>query len=104
MQTITKSTILQTLADHRSEIRNFGVRQIGLFGSFVRSEEKPESDIDLFVEFEPEMNTFDNFMALCFFLDELFEGRKVDVVTNKGVSPYIAPHILNEVEYASFAG
>ena len=41
MKPITKSTILQTLARHRSELRSYGVRQIGLLGSFVRSEENP---------------------------------------------------------------
>ncbi|MBI5915923.1 MAG: nucleotidyltransferase family protein [Bacteroidetes bacterium] len=103
MQTITKSTILQTLAQHRSEIRGFGVKQIGLFGSFVRREERAESDIDLYVEFEPAMETFDNFMGLCFLLDELFEGRKVEVVTENGLSQYIGPKILKEVEYVAIA-
>ncbi len=104
MKNITKSTILQTLSRHRAELKSYGVKQIGLFGSFVRKEERKESDIDIYVEFEPEMETFDNFMGLCLMLDDLFEGRKVEVVTENGLSKYIGPKILKEVEYVSIAG
>jgi predicted nucleotidyltransferase len=92
-----KETILDTL--RHLPLHFFGVRRIGLFGSFAHGTQHSDSDIDLLVEFEPEKKTFDNFMNLAFCLeDEL--GRKVELVTPESLSPYIGPHILQEVEYA----
>jgi predicted nucleotidyltransferase len=56
--------------------------------------------VDLLVDFIPEQKTFDNFMELSFFLEELL-GRKVELVTPQSLSKFIAPHILNEVENVS---
>ena len=76
------------------------MERIGLFGSFVRGQQRPESDIDLLVKFEPGKKTFDFFMELSFFLDDLLQHR-VELVTTESLSPYIDPHILKEVEYAA---
>ncbi|WP_211321579.1 nucleotidyltransferase family protein [Pedobacter cryoconitis] len=57
-----------------------------------------DSDVDLLFEFAPEQKTYDNFMNLSFFLEDLL-GRKVEVVTPQSLSKYIAPHILNQTEY-----
>lgn len=59
----TKQEILQRIQAHREEIRALGVEGLGLFGSFVRGEQGPESDVDLLVRFRPQEKTFDNFMA-----------------------------------------
>ena len=58
------------------------------------------SDVDILVSFTPEKKTFDNFMHLGFFLEDLL-GRTVDLVTTESLSPHIGPHILSEVEYVS---
>ena len=47
----TKEKVLELIRLNRDKIRSYGVKRIGLFGSFVRGEQKPESDIDLLVEF-----------------------------------------------------
>jgi predicted nucleotidyltransferase len=96
----SKKEILTIINEHQKQIRGFGVRRCGVFGSFVRSRQTQESDIDVLVEFEPNQKTFDNFMRLAQFLEELF-GRKVDLITVESLSPYIGPHILQEVEYAA---
>jgi predicted nucleotidyltransferase len=83
-------------------ISNFGVKSIGLFGSFVRGEQTDSSDIDILMEFTPENHTFDNFMDVSFLLEETL-GRKVEVVTPEGLSPHLGPHILKEVERVSVA-
>jgi uncharacterized protein len=98
----TKQDILNVLDRNGSHLRRLGVKKIGLFGSFVRGEQRPESDIDLLVEFQPGRKTFDTFMELCFFLDEVMQ-RRVELVTVESLSPYIGPHILKEVEYADLA-
>ena len=98
----TKQDILTLLENNQSRLRAFGVKRIGLFGSFVRGEQRPNSDIDLLVEFVSGRKTFDNFMDLSFYLEDLFE-RRIQLVTMESLSPYIGPHILNEVEYVALA-
>ncbi|MCF8452743.1 MAG: nucleotidyltransferase family protein [Pedobacter sp.] len=100
---LEKQDILDELSNQRHQLANFGVEQIGLFGSFVRDEANQESDIDLLVNMSKNRKTFRNFMALNYYLEEIF-GRKVDLVTKQSLSPYIGPHILRTVEYASLAG
>jgi predicted nucleotidyltransferase len=86
------------LRSHEREIKErFAIRRIGLFGSFVRGEEKETSDVDILVEFEKP--TFRNFMNLAFFLEDLF-GRKVDLLTPEGISHRIRPYVEREVVWA----
>jgi predicted nucleotidyltransferase len=98
----TKEDIFQRIREHEETIRSLGVRRIGLFGSFVRGEQRPDSDVDLLVDFEPLEKTFDHFMELSFFLEEALQ-RRVELVTPESLSPYLRPDILAEVEYASLA-
>jgi predicted nucleotidyltransferase len=95
----TKTEVMALLQEHHEELRRFGVRRCGVFGSFVRGEAGQKSDVDILVEFDPEQKTFNHFMQLAFFLEDLL-GRPVDLVTVESLSPYIGPHILREVEYA----
>jgi predicted nucleotidyltransferase len=97
-----KEEVLNIIQHHQKEIRDLGVKRYGLFGSFVRGQTTEQSDIDILVEFEPGQKTFDNFIKLAFFLEDLL-GREVDLVTAESLSPYIGPHILKEVEYASIS-
>ena len=98
----TKDSIFQIILKNRERLTFHGVKNIGLFGSFVRGEQTSLSDVDMLVEFIPEKHTFDNFMEVAFLLEELF-GRKVEVVTLEALSPYIGPHILREVERVPIA-
>lgn len=87
--------ILELLKEHESEIKEkYSVAKIGVFGSYVRGEERTSSDIDILVEFDK--STLHNFMGLIFYLEELF-GKKVHLVTNNALSPYIRPTVENEV-------
>lgn len=96
----TKAQVLSLLHQHQLELQQFGVSRCGVFGSFVRDAIHEQSDVDILVVFDPEQKTFDNFMHLAFFLEDLF-GRDVDLVTVESLSPYIGPKILREVEYVS---
>lgn len=95
----TKHDILAMISENRARIRALGVKRLGLFGSFLRDQQTADSDVDLLVEFEPSQKTFDNFMELTFLLEALLQ-RRVELVTTEALSPYIGPHILEEVEYA----
>jgi uncharacterized protein len=94
---------MQALEILRSNIQiiktRFGVKAIGIFGSFSRNEEKNESDLDVLVDFEPGAKTFDNFIELKFYLEELFD-RQIDLVTVNALKPRLKSAILNETVYA----
>jgi predicted nucleotidyltransferase len=100
MSAQTKEFVLMLIRQHESDIKTFGVRRMGLFGSFVRDQQGKDSDIDILVEFEPGLKTFDNFIHLAFFLEDILK-RRVEIVTPDALSPYIGPHIMKEVEYVS---
>jgi uncharacterized protein len=95
---LTADGILGTLAEDRERIRSPGIRRIGVFGSFARGEEREESDIDILIEFEEGGRSFDTYMDLKFFLEDLF-GRRVDLVDRDAIKPALAPHILWSVRY-----
>jgi predicted nucleotidyltransferase len=95
-----KAELFSALRQHQARLKQFGVKRCGVFGSFVRGMQSDQSDVDILVEFEPGKKSFDNFMGLAFFLEET-TVRKVELVTPESLSPYIGPHILREVEYAS---
>jgi len=91
---------LALLREHEPELkRRFGVAKIGIFGSFIRGEERPESDVDVLVAFRREEETFDNYMDCKFYLEDLFR-RKVDLVMKGAIKKRLKPYILNEVVYA----
>jgi len=99
----TKAQVLALLRDSKPDLQRFGVSRCGVFGSFVRDTAiHDRSDVDILVAFEPDQKTFDNFIHLSFFLEELF-GRTVDLITVESLSPYIGPRILDEVEYVSLS-
>ncbi len=100
--TTSKDMILEVIRNNRRNIRAFGVRKLGLFGSFVRQEQNEKSDIDFLVEFEKDKKTFDNFIQLSFLLEDSL-NRRIELVTTESLSPYIGTHILEEVEYVTFS-
>ncbi len=95
----TKEYILTTIKNHKPELNKLGIKDIGLFGSYLKNEQSFNSDIDILVDFFPEKENFDNFMAIYDLLERLFENENVEIVTKNGLSPYIGPKILNEVIY-----
>lgn len=94
----TAGEILETLRQHRGELAEFGVRRIGLFGSYVRGEATPESDMDILVEMED--RTFRSYTKLWSFLESVF-GCEVDLVLSDTLKLRLRPYILGEVQYAS---
>jgi len=91
---------LAILRQHEPVLKQrFGIAKVGIFGSFARGEERPDSDIDILVTFQDGKKTFDNFMGTKFYLEDLF-GRKVDLVTDAALKPLIRDPILQDVVYA----
>lgn len=92
---MTKDEIKKILREHTEILEKYKVKSIALFGSYVRNEQQEDSDIDFLAEFEE--NTYDNYISLVYTLEDLFE-KNVNVVTLKGISPYISPYVLKEAE------
>ncbi len=99
---ITKQDVLMRLQEHASTIHAFGVQRIGLFGSFVRNDAGENSDVDLFVEFDPAYKNLKNLVGLSRSLHELL-GRKVELVTPESLNRFIGKYIVQEVEYVALA-
>jgi len=92
--------VISLLREHEPILRErFGVATIGIFGSFARAEERPDSDVDVLVTFRNGEETFNNYMDCKFYLEDLF-GRKVDLVMKDALKKRLKPHILDEVVYA----
>lgn len=87
-----------TLKNNKNKIDSFGVKRLGVFGSFIRGEQRDVSDVDILVEFEKKKKNYKNYLALSDYLEEVFK-RKVDLVTSESLSPYIGPYIKKEVIY-----
>jgi len=97
---LTSEEIMEKIEGNIENIKKYGVRRIGLFGSYVKNEQKSESDIDILVRFERGKKTFDNYMDLKFFLEDLFK-HKVDLVVVEAIKPDLEQYILESVKYAA---
>ena len=99
---LTCETILSLLESNIEEISKYGAKKVGLFGSYAQNKQKEGSDIDILVEFHKGQKTFDNYMELKFFLEDLF-GQKVDLVIIETIKPDLKPGIMGSVIYAKGA-
>ena len=93
---MTKEDINRLLFSNREILKKYRVKSISLFGSYVRNEQKEESDIDFLVDFQEGATLFD-FVELQDSLSELL-AKKVSIVSKRGLSKYIGPYILKEAE------
>lgn len=94
---LTRQEACARLAASEAEIRALGVARLSLFGSVARNEARPDSDVDLLVQFAPGAKTYGRFLALSELLEARLE-RRVELVTTESLSPYIGPRILAEAQ------
>ncbi|MEC4890188.1 MAG: nucleotidyltransferase family protein [Nitrospira sp.] len=92
-----REDVLSLIEQNQAALRKLGVRRLGLFGSCARGEATEESDLDFVVEFSD--TSFDLYMDLKSFLEELFQSR-VDLVTLRSIKPRLLPIIQRETVYA----
>lgn len=86
------------IAENKRGFYNFGVRRVGLFGSFARGQQSPASDVDLLVDFAPPKKTYRNFLGVADLAEKLLD-RKVEVLTSESVSQYLKPYIEKDIIY-----
>jgi len=90
--------INQIIKEHKPELEEkFKVKEIGVFGSYVKGEQNKRSDLDILVDFREPVGLFE-FMDLEEYLKNLL-GVKVDLVTREALKPRIGEYILREVVY-----
>lgn len=95
---ITKSEILTQLKELKPVLaKEYGVKEIGLFGSFADETATDNSDIDLLVELSKPIGW--KFFSLEIYLEKIFK-RKIDLVTKSAISERIKENILKQVSYA----
>jgi len=99
LKLLEKEDILTLLREYKNYFRErFGVREIGLFGSFAKGEQTKNSDIDILIEVEKGRMSLISYMKLKLFLEELL-GRKVDLVTKKSLKPELKENVLKDAIY-----
>lgn len=102
-KTLTKEEIIEKLRENMGILKKYGVRRIGLFGSYIRGEQKRDSDIDLVVEFDRELfgkdfkGLFDAFMGVSSYIERLFD-RKVDILTPDSIRTIRIKEVAEEIE------
>ena len=93
---MNRAMILDLLNQHRNEfLKRFGARHLALFGSAARDDLRVDSDIDVLVEFDGPA-TFDGYFDLKTYLEQLL-GRRVDLVTEKGLKPRARRHVEKDL-------
>ena len=97
---LNEEIILKTLNQNLSIVNQFNIEKIGLFGSYLRDEQTNDSDIDILVDFKKGEKSFDNYMELKFYLEDLF-GHKVDLVIADALKSDLKKVILESVTYAT---
>jgi len=95
-----KDDIKALISLHKSKISSYGVKSLGLFGSYAVGSNTGGSDIDLLVEFELGKKSFDNFINLAYFLEEVF-GKRVELVTPESLSQFFKSEIAGRTEYVA---
>ena len=93
---LNSKIIIEKIEENSRDIRKYGVKKIGLFGSFLRKKQRKESDVDIIVSFDN--ITFDNYIELKFLLEKLFK-KKVDLVIEKDLRPELN-YVKRMVKYA----
>lgn len=98
MAPLTRKQAVDVLTSSEADIRALGVARLSLFGSVLRDQAGPDSDVDLLVQFVPGAKTYERFLALSELLEQRL-GRRVELVTTEALSPFIGPRILAEAHH-----
>lgn len=93
-----KKEIIDIIKNNKKELESrYGVKQLGLFGSYVKGRQRAKSDIDILVAFNRDIDLFE-FLDLREYLEDKLRAR-IDLVMTTALKPAIGKRILSEVEY-----
>ena len=92
---MTRADVIASLRSRAADIRGLGATSLYLFGSIARGEARDDSDIDLFIDYDPESFSFVELIRLRERLSQIL-GRPADLTTREGLHPLLRPHIEAE--------
>jgi predicted nucleotidyltransferase len=91
--------VIKFIKNQKKELeQKFGIKKIGIFGSYARGEQTEKSDLDILIEFKEKFETFRNYMQLKFYLEDNLK-IKVDLVVASTLKEKLKPYIMKEVLY-----
>src|SRR3989344_8792264 len=93
---VTSKKIIKKIEENAEDIKKYNVNKIGVFGSFLKNEQRKDSDIDIIVSFDKV--SFDSYIELQFLLKKLF-NRKIDLIIERGLKPRLK-YVIKEAKYA----
>jgi len=83
IQILTKNKILKTIKENKENIKTFGVKNLWLFGSYVKNLQTNKSDIDFLIELDNEKNQYNRVRKISLFLEDLFEREVEEMEVQK---------------------
>lgn len=98
---VTIEQIKEVLHEERDNLLRLGIERVGIFGSYIRGEAGPDSDIDILIDISPDSSL--TLFSLIDIEQRLSErlNSKIDLVIRSDLKPYIDEKILSEVQYVS---
>jgi uncharacterized protein len=94
-----KTQAIKKLQDNKQILeKRFGVKEVAIFGSYVKNTQHKHSDIDILVSLKQSHVNFDNYMELKFYLAKII-GRKIDLILKDSIREELKPAILNSAVY-----
>lgn len=92
---LRREIAIERIRSAEPELRALGIARLALFGSTVRDEAQPDSDVDILIQFTAGAKTYERFLAVAELLEARLE-RRVELVTTEGLSPFLGPRIQAE--------
>jgi predicted nucleotidyltransferase len=97
-QTMKRDEVLAIIVAHREQLQGLGVKSLTLFGSVARDEARPDSDVDLLVEFNRDVGLFE-FIELRLYLEDIL-GCSVDLGTQNALREHLREPVLKDIIHA----
>ena len=95
-----RDQVLKILKQHQEELTEIGVKSLAVFGSVARGEANSKSDLDILIDLNQPMVTFDGYMDVKIYLEDLL-GVTVDLVIAEKLHPRIKPFVNQDAVYVA---